>query len=67
MGSPFLFSSSSFGLMMLLRLFLLGDGISIVVKLGPLEKGATLLARDVAGMAHPEIPAPVLPLPLHDP
>lgn len=43
------------------------DRIPIVVKLGPLEEGAVILARHVAGMAHPEVPAPALPLLLDDP
>jgi hypothetical protein len=39
--------------------------VPIVVKFGPSEEGAAILAGNISGVAHPEIPPKVLLLSLH--
>jgi len=45
----------------------LPNRLAIIIKLRPLEERTAFLARHIPCMAHPEIPAPILLLPLHDP
>ncbi len=45
----------------------LPNGIPILIELCPLEKLTALLPRHVTRMTHPEVLAPILPLPLHNP
>jgi len=56
--------SRGYGLSLLNRF---PNRISVVVKLGPLEKRARLLSRNVAGVAHPKISPVVFFLPLNHP
>lgn len=47
--------------------FLLPDRIPIIIELSPLEKVAPIFPRYIPSIAHPEIPAPIFLLPLHNP